>query len=278
MLCRVMPTPPTTRLDLFTVRSGAVAGAVVRMALDRWHLRRSAPLFWKLLGTGDGRTFDARDADLRRWGVLTVWPDDRRAAAFADTATTRNWRRLADEHWWVTLHAVRATGSWSGTQPFGPPFADADPDAPLAAVTRARLRWSRAPRFWRAIAAVNADLRRTEGLLLRLGVGEAPLGLQGTFSLWESPAALRAFAHRGAPHRDVIRRSTDERWYAEELFARFAVAGNGGTIFGVDPLRHRTRRCAGPGWAARPSIGARARRGGHRSGSQRVGRCLLPGA
>jgi hypothetical protein len=34
----------------------------------------------------------------------------------------------------------------------------------------------------------------------------------------------------------VIRRSTDERWYAEELFARFAVADRGGTIFGADPL------------------------------------------
>ncbi len=228
--------PPTTRLDLFTVRSGAVAAAVARMATDRRHLRGARSSFWKLLGTSDGTTFDARDADLRRWAVLTVWPDDRRAAAFADGATVRGWRGLAEEHWWATLHAVRATGSWSGAQPFGPPFADADPAAPLAAVTRARLRWSRAVRFWRAVPPVTADLDRAGGLLLRLGIGEAPLGLQGTFSLWESPAAMRAFAHRGAPHREVVRRSKDEHWYAEELFARFAIADHGGTVLGTDPL------------------------------------------
>jgi hypothetical protein len=83
---------------------------------------------------------------------------------------------------------------------------------------------------------VTADLDNADGLRLRLGVGEAPLGLQGTFSLWDSSAAMQAFAYRGAPHRDVIRRSSDEHWYAEELFARFTVADHGGSIFGTDPL------------------------------------------
>jgi hypothetical protein len=231
---------PVTRLDLFTVRARAVPGALVRMAIDRRHLHRARPRFWKLLGTGDGRTFDARDADLRRWGVLTVWPDADAAAGYPVTSpTVARWRTLGTEHWWATLRAARSTGSWSGAAPFGPPFVDVDPDAPLAAITRARLRWSRAPRFWRSIAPVNADLGDADGLLLRMGIGEAPLGLQGTFSLWTSPAALRAFAYRGAPHRDVVRRSTDERWYAEELFARFAVADHGGTIFGHDPLAIR---------------------------------------
>jgi hypothetical protein len=241
-----MPTTPVTRVDLFTVPPSTVPRAIGRMATDRRRLRRADPVFWKLLGTGDGRTFDVRDADLRRWGVLTVWPTAVAAAGFGTShGVVDGWRRLADEHWWALLHTVRVSGSWSRRQPFGAPErwrqAGAAVDerrtaGPVAALTRARLRWSRAPRFWRSIAAVTADLDGADGLRLRLGVGEAPLALQGTFSLWDSSAAMQAFAYRGVPHRDVIRRSADERWYAEELFARFAVADHGGSIFGGDPL------------------------------------------
>ena len=241
-----MTTTPVTRVDLFTVPPSAVPRAIARMATDRWRLGRADPVFWKLLGTGDGRTFDARDADLRRWGVLTVWPTAADAAGFGGShGVVGGWRHLADEHWWALLHTVRVSGSWSRRQPFGAPerrrAAGGAPDehstaGPVAALTRARLRWSRAPRFWRSVAAVTADLDRAHGLRLRLGVGEAPLGLQGTFSLWDSLTALQAFAYRGAPHRDVIRRSADEHWYAEELFARFAVRDHGGTVFGRDPL------------------------------------------
>jgi hypothetical protein len=229
---------PVTRLDLFTVGPAAVPAAVTRMAADRVHLRREAGLrFFKLLGTGDGRTFDVRDADIRRWGVLTVWSTPAEASDFARRGgPLRGWRRLATEHWWATLRTVRAKGAWSGRQPFGPGSRKQHPHEPIAAVTRARLRWSGAPRFWRAVAPVNADLATRDGLLLRMGIGEAPIGLQGTFSLWRDAEALRAFAYAALPHRDVIGRSHDERWYAEELFARFAVGDHGGTIFGSDPL------------------------------------------
>lgn len=235
----VMPSVLVTRVDLFTVPTRAVPAALARMATDRRRLRSAAPRFWKLLGTGDGTTFDVRDADLHRWGVLTVWPSEAAAAAFgAGSPVVHGWRRRADEHWWVTLRTVRAHGAWSGDQPFGHPHrrsGRASGDA-VVALTRARLRWSRARRFWRAVPAVNADLDGADGLRLRLGIGEAPLGLQGTVSVWESASAMTAFAYGGTPHRAVIRRSADERWYAEELFARFAVLDHGGTIFGADPL------------------------------------------
>ena len=61
------------------------------------------------------------------------------------------------------------------------------------------------------------------------------MGLQGTFSVWDSPAAVRSFAGQGA-HREVVRRTPEARWYAEELFARFAVVRSEGTLDGRDPL------------------------------------------
>ena len=83
---------------------------------------------------------------------------------------------------------------------------------------------------------MSAALHRSPGLLTALGIGEAPIGLQGTFSLWSSADALRDFAHRDPAHTDVIRRTAEEGWYSEELFARFAVLGSAGTLNGRDPL------------------------------------------
>jgi hypothetical protein len=47
---------------------------------------------------------------------------------------------------------------------------------------------------------------------------------------------LTNFAYRGAAHRDAIRRTAEVGWYADELFARFAVIRTTGTIGGVHPV------------------------------------------
>ena len=74
---------------------------------------------------------------------------------------------------------------------------------------------------------------RADGLHATFGIGEAPIGWQGTVSVWRDAAALRAFAYRDEAHTRVITATPAERWYAEELFARFAlldVAGDRSVI------------------------------------------------
>ena len=229
------PVPDLVTLHLWRIPPAAVPAALLRMGRDRRRVRRTSGLrFAKLLGTGDGRTFTVRDADPLRWGLLATWASVEAARAFEQAAVVRAWEADAHESFRIDLRPVASRGRWSGREPFGTPVPTRT-DGPVAALTRARLRAASAPGFWRAVPPVSADLNGQPGLRAAIGIGEAPVGLQGTFSLWESAAALRAFA-AGRAHADVVARTAPERWYTEELFARFAVLDSTGTLDGRDPL------------------------------------------
>lgn len=247
------PTPPLATFDLWRVTTRRVPSALVRQVVDRPHLRRAAGLrFAKPLGTGRGRTFTPRDADPHRWALFAVWDSDDDARAFARSAQPRAWARWAEEHWRVELRPLASRGRWSGRDPFLtlPPQAPTPPqdptppraptaDAPVAVLTRARLAARHIARFWRAVPPVADDLARAAGLRLALGVGEAPIGLQGTFSLWDDADALRTFAYRQPAHLTAVELTASVGWYAEELFARFAVVDSTGTVDGRDPATTR---------------------------------------
>jgi hypothetical protein len=214
---------------LWRVRRAALPRTAWHVAVDRSALRRAPNVqFARILGTASG--FRPRDADPTRWAVLATWPDEAAAAAFEDSRFVRRWDAMASECWQTRLVPIASRGRWSGRDPF--PVTDSPPPGPVAALTRARLKPLRTRRFRRAVPAVAADLRGRDGLRLALGVGEWPIGLQGTFSLWDSAEALRGFAHHGAAHRDVLRRTPAEGWYGEELFTRFAVLRASGTVDG----------------------------------------------
>lgn len=222
-----MADPRTAVLHLWRVPTRRVPGALLRMATTRTLLRSTPHLrFTKTLGTGSGRTFTVRDADPHHWALLTVWDDERAAAAFADEGADhralRSWRAIIDEELVVLLRPIASRGEWSRQHPFGDPTPQ-KAGGPVASITRARITARKALTFWRAVPPVSHDLHQVDGLRLAVGIGEAPVGLQGTFSLWDDAQALTRFAHRREPHVDAIRRTALEGWYAEELFARFAV-------------------------------------------------------
>jgi len=201
--------------------------ALLLMASQRRAVRKLP--FGKLLGTGSGQTFASRDVNWHQYAVVTSWPNDSDAAAFDTSRIVRQWQRIAESQRRIELTPLASRGTWSGKTPFGGGHqANAAPTpagAPVASITHARIRFRRILTFWRSVRPVAADLAERDGSLVRIAIGEAPIGIQGTFSVWADEASINAFA-RGPAHRDVIRRRADEGWYAEEIFARFAVVGD----------------------------------------------------
>ena len=224
--------PEAVTLHVWGVDSHRVPGALWRMAAQRRQLRACpGATFAKLMGTGSGETFTVADSDLQHWALLVSWDAPQAAASFERSRIVTSWNRAAHERLRLELTPLASTGRWSGRTPFGEP--EPTPfEGPVAALTRARLRASKATAFWKSVPPVSRALHEAPGLLLAMGIGEAPVGLQGTFSVWESTAHLSRFAYDDPEHQDVVRRTREVGWYAEELFARFAVTEHSGTYRG----------------------------------------------
>jgi hypothetical protein len=208
----------STVVYLYTLPKRHIPFAFLQMAIGRRQARNIPGVtFAKLMGTGTGKTFTPSDSDLRQWAILFVADD---LDVVASSTFTKSWQKRALKVEKLELNPVSSHGKWSRREPFAISTA-ARIGGPVVAITRARLKWGQAIRFWRSIPPVVEDLHNADGLLFSIGIGEAPIGLQGTLSIWSSERALRDFSYKNAPHRRAIEDTAKYNWYSEELFARF---------------------------------------------------------
>jgi len=205
------------------------------MALNRLFLFWDKNVgFHKSLGVGKGETFTPRDADPLSWGLIAVVDD---IETFDRSPVITLWRKNSVNEFRAVLSPISSHGKWARKDPFSIDINNAYSsdsikawNGQVVAITRARIKWHQNFRFWRSVPPVTISLKSAEGLVSAIGIGEAPIGLQGTFSLWESAAAVRDFAYRGQAHQKAIADTARYNWYSEELFARFAVLEQRGLI------------------------------------------------
>jgi hypothetical protein len=207
----------------FTIARKSIPFAFISMAIDRLRTRTFTGIsFSKLLGTGSGQTFTPSDAVLTRWGLVVVI-EKNRLEAFDKSSIISNWRKRSTSEFRAVLSPLSSHGLWAKTNPFDFIAPLSNPDAQIAAITRARIKWNKNFIFWKSVPPVVIDLHSNPGLIAAIGIGEAPIGLQGTFSLWNSASALRDFAYKGKAHQVAIAQTKSIGWYSEELFARFEI-------------------------------------------------------
>ena len=217
-----------TIIYFWRIKPIGVPVAIFLMATQRRLLRKQSGVeFFKLLGTGKGVTFTPLDADAKRWGILVSISEDQ-VRNFESSIILNQWRKIATSEYSVKLKPISSHGFWSKKQPFAPVVENCT--GKVVAITRARIKWFENIRFWRAVPPVTKSLHESPGLINAIGIGEAPIGLQGTFSIWEDAASLRNFAYKGQAHAKAISATAENKWYAEELFARFAVISESGQL------------------------------------------------
>ena len=217
----------------FTVKSKSIPFAFMSMATHALRTRLFTGIsFAKMLGTGSGETFTPNDANLYRWGMVVVIGKDQ-LAAFDQSSIINAWRSRSTSEFRAVLAPLSSHGLWAKQNPFDFTAPQLNADARIAAITRARIKWSKNFIFWKSVPPVVTDLHQSPGFIAAIGIGEAPIGLQGTFSLWESASALRDFAYKGAAHQKAIAQTKEIDWYSEELFSRFEVLELRGEISSI---------------------------------------------
>lgn len=196
--------------------------AVLAMALHRIPLLFNGKCsFWKLLGSGYGGTFSLRP-DLQQWGLFAVWSSREDFESFYRRSLIKKWwSTFGSSSWTILCTPLSGHGKWDGKEPFVFDEDLKDYKGKIAVLTRATIRPSRLKNFWKNVDAVSRIMKSSPGYVMSVGVGEAPLYKQATFSLWESEEDMKKFAYSSKEHRDVIRKTREENWYSEELFARF---------------------------------------------------------
>jgi heme-degrading monooxygenase HmoA len=229
-----------TTLTLITLRPGQRRWGLAQMGTSPATLHKVAGLqFFQLLGSGAANGFGFLP-NFDRYGFMAVWADEAAAQTFFEIHPLwAKYQARSRETWTAELAPLKSHGLWNKVNPFDYKSEipiPLDEAGPIAVLTRASIRLTKAPRFWRYIEPTSRVLATTPGVQLAIGLGELPLVRQATFSVWESAAAMQQYAYRDASHREVIQLTRRENWYSEELFARFRVLRSEGTVDGVNPL------------------------------------------
>ena len=194
----------------------------------------------KVMGSGHGGGVSLRPSATHQ-GLICTFTHLDLALKFLDSSWVQAYRDRARECWAGVLKVQSARGhwdkqAWQATAPEA--LGRATPaEGPFAVLTRASIVPTKAMAFWRYAPAAQADLKDASGCLLAMGLGEAPLVRQCTFSLWQDTASMLQYAHQGA-HQVASAAAYKHQFFSESLFVRMQVLQMSGVWLGrrFDPV------------------------------------------
>jgi len=148
------------------------------------------------------------------------------------------WLRLFSfETYSILLEPINGHGLWDGQNVFGSLESNTAFDGPMATLTRATIRLTKMKHFWKHVAPIANKMTSAKGYVFSVGIGEVPWIKQATFSVWESVEDMKSFAYSMKEHREVVKKTRQEKWYSEDMFVRFKIISTHGSLKGIDPLK-----------------------------------------
>ncbi|MBV6646970.1 MAG: DUF3291 domain-containing protein [Cyclobacteriaceae bacterium] len=178
--------------------------------------------FFKVLGCGAGDGFSLWP-DFSTYAHLMVWDSWQDANIyFGNHAVHQDYINNSVDHGIIYLKPVHGHGQWDGQEPFQMQ-KDEESRSSIAVITRARIRTRKLLDFWTRVPGTSQSIRQADGVKFSIGIGELPVVQQATFSLWQSVEQMKKFAYETHKHQQVIKKTRDHNWYAEEMFVRFKV-------------------------------------------------------
>ena len=194
--------------------------AFVRMGRPPIFLKKVKGLtFFKPLGTGSGNGFSIKP-DFSTYGFVTVFSSEEKATEFLQSSTFKKYKNSSEKYSTVFMKTIKSHGEWSKQNPFKSEIAF-DKTKPLAVITRATIKPKLAHKFWKYVPSVSKSMNDYKALVFSKGIGEFPLLMQATFSLWETAEAMMDYAYKNPKHAEMVKKTRELGWYSEELFARF---------------------------------------------------------
>ena len=175
--------------------------------------------FWKPLGSGSGNGFSVWP-DFSTFGLLTVFNNEAQANQFLDSQIITNYTENASTFSHILMHSIKAHGQWSKQEPFKA-SRTYDSTKSIAVITRATIKPKLANKFWRYVPSVSKSMIGHKGLIYSKGIGEWPIFMQATFSLWTNGDDMMNYAYKNKKHADMVKKTRELGWYSEELFSRF---------------------------------------------------------
>ncbi|PSR53125.1 spheroidene monooxygenase [Adhaeribacter arboris] len=229
--------PTFTTLTLFGLKPNRIRWGLAQMGTSPPLLQKVVGLqFFKLLGSGKGRVFSLKP-DFNRYGLFATWQTEADANAFfSHSGVMKMYYENCQEVWTIKLLPYKAHGLWDGQNPLPGLTTEPSSEQPIAVLTRAAINWRSLPAFWKNGTLTSQALESAPGVLASIGLGELPFVRQATFSIWSSQEQMRNYAYQNQAHRAVVQRTRAEKWYKEELFARFQVLSTQGTWQGKNPV------------------------------------------
>jgi hypothetical protein len=195
-------------------------------------------LFTKVMGSGHEGGFVLRPSATHQ-GLVCMFENAEQADQFIDSAAVKAYAERAKSIFVSALAVTSARGSWDGRAWDATPperlgkYLDMDTQAAgMAALTRASIRPAKAVAFWRYAPAAQDDLKNAPGCELAMGLGEAPLVRQCTFSVWKDTPSMVDYARTGA-HQQAIAAAYKNDFFSESMFVRMRVLRRQGQWSGV---------------------------------------------